>query len=80
MDNAIHSFNNWGQTFIVLCDGWWCYKRYLWSPVMGGEVMTDVMGSGVMSLVIRYGRGAIVMGDLDLSISKWVPSVFNSFD
>lgn len=43
LDNAILSFNNWGQTFIVLIHEWWCYGSYLWSPVMGGGVSIDAL-------------------------------------
>lgn len=52
--------------------GGWGYDRYTGSPVMGGRVITDTTG-------YQVGEGS-TMGDHSLSVSKWVPSMFNSFD
>ena len=42
---------------------------------MGGGVITDTTGYQV-----REGGGGAIMGDHSLSVSKWVPCMFNSFD
>lgn len=57
VDNAILSFNNWGQTFIVLFHEWWCYGRYLWSPVMGGGVRKQGYTTGYQVLEGGYYNG-----------------------